>query len=133
MKYMLDTDICIYLMKKKPQEVLDRMRQIDPDDICVSSVTYAELACGVEKSAAVERNRIALILMLANIKIMPFNDHAAFEYGIVRSGLESKGQPIGPLDMMIAAHARALDLTLVTNNTREFSRVEGLKIDNWVN
>lgn len=133
MKYMLDTNICIYLIKQKPREVLEKMKQIDRDDVCISSITYSELSYGIEKSAAVERNRIALLLLLANLKILNFDDYAALEYGKVRTELEKHGKPIGALDMLIAAHAKAYDLTLVTNNTGEFSRVSGLKLDNWVN
>nr|WP_330373111.1 PIN domain-containing protein [Oribacterium sp. FC2011] len=98
----------------------------------MSSVTYAELVHGVEKSTAVEKNRLALSLMLANIEIMDFDVDATIYYGKIRANLEKKGTPIGPLDMMIADHAQSLAYTLVTNNVREFSRVEGLKIKNWI-
>ena len=131
MKYMLDTNICIYAIKHKPERVFIKLQEIDPNDVCISSVTYAELVHGVEKSAAVEKNRLALSLLLANIEIKSFDMKAADEYGKIRADLERKGTPIGPLDMMIAGHAKSLDCILVTNNEREFSRVERLEIANW--
>lgn len=131
MKYMIDTNICIYAIKHKPEKVIQKLRETDPDDICVSSVTYAELVHGVEKSAAVEKNRLALSMLLANIEIKDFGVDAANCYGKIRAALERKGTPIGPLDMMIAGHAQSLELTVVTNNMKEFSRVNNLKIENW--
>lgn len=131
MRYMLDTNICIYAIKKKPEKVLSKLKDKNPEDICISAVTYAELACGVEKSAEVERNRLALSLLLASIEILDFDSKAAEEYGSVRANLEKRGVPIGPLDMMIAGHARSLGYTVVTNNLKEFSRVDGLKTENW--
>ena len=131
MKYMLDTNICIYAIKHKPEKVFIKLKEIEPKDVCISSVTYAELVHGVEKSAAVERNRIALSLLLSNIEIISFDTYAAEEYGKIRAALEKKGTPIGPLDMMIAGHSKAAGCTLVTNNVREFVRVEGLSIENW--
>ena len=131
MRYMLDTNICIYAIRQKPEKVFSKLKKMNPADICVSAVTYAELACGVEKSAAVERNRLVLSLLLANIEILDFDSKAAEEYGRVRADLEKQGVPIGPLDMMIAGHARSLGYTVVTNNLKEFSRVSGLKTENW--
>ncbi len=131
MKYMLDTNICIYVIKHKPEKVFKKLQKINPSDVCISSVTYAELIYGVEKSAAVERNRLALSMMLSNIEIMNFGVLAATSYGMVRADLEKKGTPIGPLDMMIAGHAKSLGCTVVTNNVKEFSRVKGLKVVNW--
>lgn len=132
MRYMLDTNICIYAIKHKPEQVFMRLQEHDPAEICISSVTYAELVHGVEKSKAIEKNRLALALLLANIEIMSFDSLAAESYGKVRADLEKMGTPIGPLDMMIAGHAKALDYTVVTNNTKEFERVKGLKLENWV-
>ena len=132
MRYMLDTNICIYAIKHKPEQVFMRLQEHDPAEICISSVTYAELVHGVEKSKAIEKNRLALALLLANIEIMSFDSLAAEGYGKVRADLEKMGTPIGPLDMMIAGHAKALDYTVVTNNTKEFERVKGLKLENWV-
>lgn len=131
MKYMLDTNICIYAIKHKPEQVFIRLLEHDPSEICISSVTYAELVYGVEKSMAVDRNRLALTLLLANIEIMNFDSLAAESYGKVRADLERKGTPIGPLDMMIAGHAKALGYAIVTNNTKEFERVEGVIVENW--
>ncbi len=130
--YMLDTNICIYAIKHKPASVFMQLQKINPEDVCISSVTYAELVHGVEKSEAIERNRLALSLLLSNIEIMSFDVNAADAYGKIRADLERNGTPIGPLDMMIAGHALALGYTVVTNNTKEFSRVDGLKIVNWV-
>ena len=131
MRYMLDTNICIYAIKHKPKQVFMRLQEHDPIDICISSVTYAELVHGVEKSKAIEKNRVALALLLANIEIMNFDSLAAESYGKIRADLEKAGTPIGPLDMMIAGHAMALGYTVVTNNTKEFERVKGLKLENW--
>ena len=127
----LDTNICIYAIKHKPEQVFMRLQEHDPIDICISSVTYAELVHGVEKSKAIEKNRVALALLLANIEIMNFDSLAAESYGKIRADLEKAGTPIGPLDMMIAGHAKALGYTVVTNNTKEFARVKGLKLENW--
>ena len=131
MRYMLDTNICIYAIKHKPEQVFMRLQEHDPIDICISSVTYAELVHGVEKSKAIEKNRVALALLLANIEIMNFDSLAAESYGKIRADLEKAGTPIGPLDMMIAGHAKALGYTVVTNNTKEFARVKGSKLENW--
>ena len=131
MRYMLDTNICIYCIKNKPEKVLIRLQRHDPSEICISSVTYAELVYGVEKSQAKEKNRLALTLLLANIDILVFDDAAAETYGEVRAELEKQGTPIGSMDMMIAGHAKSLGYTIVTNNTREFDRVKGLKVENW--
>lgn len=132
MRYMLDTNICIYLIKHKPPQVFEKLQEHNPDEICISSVTYAELVHGVEKSKAVERNRLALTILLSNIEILDFDMKAAEEYGRIRADLEKKGTPIGPLDMMIAGHAKSLGYTVVTNNVGEFKRVEGLQYENWV-
>ncbi len=131
MRYMLDTNICIYAIKHKPEKVFQKLQEVDPEDVCVSSVTYAELVHGVEKSAAVDKNRLALSMLLANIEILNFDVAAADCYGKIRAGLENKGTPIGPLDMMIAGHAMSMGYSLVTNNAKEFTRVPDLKIENW--
>lgn len=117
--------------KHKTEKVFLALREVNPEDVCISSVTYAELVYGVEKSSAVEKNRIALSVMLSNIKIVDFDSKAADEYGKIRADLERKGIPIGPLDMLIAAHARSLGYMIVTNNVREFIRLEGLEVANW--
>ena len=131
MRYMLDTNICIYAIKHKPEKVFQKLQEVDPEDVCVSSVTYAELVHGVEKSAAVDKNRLAVSMLLANIEILNFDVNAANYYGKIRADLEKKGMPIGPLDMMIAGHAQSLGYTVVTNNVKEFSRVNNLRIENW--
>ena len=132
MKYMLDTNICIYIIKHQPENVIRKFMEHDPDDICISAITYAELAHGVEKSQAREKNRVALMLLLSEIQIVPFDDLAAQVYGVVKADLQKKGTLIGPMDTLIAAHAKALNLTLVTNNTKEFARVDGLELEDWV-
>ena len=131
MKYMLDTNICIYTIKHKPPEVIKAFLCHEPDDMCISSITYGELMHGVEKSQAVERNRAAITLFLSAISILPFDSDAAEEYGAVRADLERNGTPIGPMDMLIAGHARSRGLILVTNNTREFFRVNELEVEDW--
>ena len=131
MKYMLDTNICIYTIKHKPPEVIKAFLCHEPDDMCISSITYGELMHGVEKNQAVERNRAAITLFLSAISILPFDSDAAEEYGAVRADLERKGTPIGPMDMLIAGHARSRGLILVTNNTREFFRVNELEVEDW--
>ena len=131
MKYMLDTNICIYAMKHKPPEAIKNFLMHDPDDMCISAITYGELMHGVEKSQAVERNRVAVTLFLSSIDILSFDHYAAEEYGKVRADLERKGTPIGPMDMLIAAHARSEGLILVTNNTRELLRVENMEVEDW--
>ena len=131
MKYMLDTNICIYTIKHKPPEVIKAFLCHESDDMCISSITYGELMHGVEKSQAVERNRAAITLFLSAISILPFDSDAAEEYGAVRADLERKGTPIGPMDMLIAGHARSRGLILVTNNTREFFRVNELEVEDW--
>lgn len=131
MKYMLDTNICIYAIKHKPATVIKNFLNHNPDEMCISSITYAELMHGVEKSHAVERNRVAMTLFLSAITILNFDNYAAEEYGKIRTALEKKGTPIGPMDMLIAGHAKSKNLTLVTNNTREFFRVENLDVEDW--
>lgn len=131
MRYMLDTNICIYSIKHKPEQVFLRLQEHNPADICISSVTYAELVYGVEKSQAVEKNRLALTLLLSNIEILNFDALAAESYGKIRADLEKQGTPIGPLDMMIAGHAKSLGYTVVTNNTKKFKRIKDLKLENW--
>lgn len=132
MKYMLDTNICIFIIKHKPESVIKRFMELEPKDICISSITYAELVHGVEKSQAVEKNRIALTVLLSEIEIISFDSSAAQVYGMIKADLQKKGTPIGPLNTLIAAHAKSLELTLVTNNTREFARVDGLELEDWV-
>lgn len=131
MRYMLDTNICIHVIKNRPETVIQNFLKHEPTELCISSITYAELMHGVEKSQDVERNRVAMMLFLSPISILEFDNYAAEEYGKIRADLERKGTPIGPMDMLIAAHARSEGLILVTNNTREFNRVEALPVENW--
>lgn len=131
MRYMLDTNICIYAIKHKSEQAFKRLQEHDPSEICISSVTYAELVHGVEKSKSIEKNRLALALLLANIEIISFDSLAAESYGKIRADLEKAGNPIVSLDMMISGHAKSLKYTVVTNNTKEFERVQGLKLENW--
>lgn len=132
MKYMLDTNICIYIIKKKPEKVFQRFRMLKAGDVCISSITLAELEYGVQKSEYKERNSIALTCFLAPVDILAFNDMAALEYGRIRADLEKSGNAIGSYDLLIAAHCLAEDLTLVSNNTAEFQRIAGLRLENWV-
>jgi tRNA(fMet)-specific endonuclease VapC len=129
-KYLLDTNICIYIINERPMQVLDRFRRLATSELGISSVTVAELAFGVAKSGSV-RNRVALQTFLVPLEVAPFDLAAALTYGDVRAELERRGQPIGPLDMQIAAHALSLNATVVTNNEREFRKVVGLNVENW--
>jgi len=131
MRYMLDTDMCIYLVKKKPASVVRRLRRTGIGDVCISSISLSELEYGVSKSARPAQNQMALAEFLAPIEVLPYDDLAAREYGPLRAELERQGTPIGSLDTLIAAHARSLGLTLVTNNTGEFGRTPGLHVRNW--
>ena len=132
MKYMLDTNICIYLINKRPGQVFEKFKTLKVGDVCISTVTFSELMYGVRKSQHPEKNRAALSEFLSPIDIIAFDEVAADCYGEIRATLEKEGIPIGPLDMMIAAHAKSSGDVLVTNNIREFSRVKGLKIEDWV-
>lgn len=131
-QFMLDTNMVIYIIKHKPASVLERFQKHDPSEFCISAITLAEMQYGISKSSRPEKNQLALASFLSNIAVLPFEDTAAVEYGDIRAGLEKKGTPIGPNDMLIAAHARALGLTVVTNNTKEFERIPGLELENWV-
>ena len=128
---LLDTNICIYIINMRPPEVLARFREYRLGEIGVCSVVAAELAYGVTKSRSA-RNRSALEMFLAPLEVLPFDEAAVWAYGDLRASLEREGQPIGALDTMIAAHALSLDAPLVTHNTREFARVPGLRLENWV-
>jgi len=128
--YMLDTHICIYIINARPPAVLERFRRERLGSISISSVTAAELAFGVAKSGSA-RNREALEMFLAPLEVLPFDASAIWHYGDLRAALERRGEPIGALDTMIAAHAMASNTILVTNNTREFARVAGLRLENW--
>ena len=133
MRYMLDTNICIYLIKRQPREVIDKFQGIAPGEIAISSVTVAEMMYGVAKSQHKDKNKSALESFLAPLEIVDFDFKAAQHYGTVRAYLEKMGTPIGAYDLMIAAHALSLGLVLVTNNKREFQRIPDLIVENWVN
>jgi len=130
MRYLLDTNICIYIINERPIHVMARFRLERIGEIGISSLTAAELDYGVEKSGSA-RNRQALEKFLAPLEIVAFDDMAFRQYGRVRADLEKRGLPIGAMDTLIAAHALALGTILVTNNTREFERVSGLRLENW--
>ncbi|VEN75391.1 tRNA(fMet)-specific endonuclease VapC [Candidatus Desulfarcum epimagneticum] len=132
MKFMLDTNICIYIIKQKPPHVIDIFKQTEISQIGVSSITLSELTYGVSKSSKPGQNQVALAQFMAPLKILPYDDDAAQCYGDIRTHLEKKGAPIGPLDMLIAAHALSVPCALVTNNEKEFIRIPNLKIENWV-
>ena len=131
MKYMLDTNILIYAKNEDSEIAKKKFTKHEGNDICISSITLAELEYGVEKSSYIEKNRLALMKFLSKVPVIPFDDMAARHYGEIRAYLERKGNIIGANDMLIAAHARSKGLILVTNNTREFSRVPSLKLDDW--
>ena len=132
MKFLLDTNICIYIIKQKPREVLQKFNTYRVGDIGVSSITVAELEFGVQKSQFPARNQQALTQFLLPLKIVDFDRAAAIVYGNIRAKLEKQGTPIGSLDTLIAAHAVSLDVTLITNNVKEFNRISNLQLENWV-
>jgi len=131
-RMMLDTNICIYIIKQKPLSVKQKFESFDIGELCISSITVAELMYGVYKSQQLERNLQALERFLMPFEVLEFDFSAAAAYGKIRAALEKKGQVIGGLDMQIAGHAISLDMTVVTNNIKEFERVDGLMLENWV-
>lgn len=132
MKYLLDTNICVYLVKQKPLQVLQKFHTLMAGDIGISTICVAELQFGVSRSSNPAQNQQALNSILSSLLVMPFDQSAAVSYGQIRTHLERRGVPIGPFDTMVAAHALSLGVTLVTNNEREFHRVPGLQVENWV-
>ncbi len=131
LKYMLDTDICIYVIKRKPPH-LKRIFNACVGQLCISSISYGELICGAEKSQATERNLRELQGFVARLEVLSFDSAAAQQFGQVKAELELSGGVIGAYDMMIAGQARSHGLILVTNNTREYMRVQGLRVENWL-
>jgi tRNA(fMet)-specific endonuclease VapC len=129
--FLLDTNICIYLIKNRPQKVLERFRQYTPKEIAISSITVFELEYGIQKSRYPEQSRKALSKFLLPLNIVMFDEDAASESANIRAELEKKGTPIGPFDLLIAGIARSMDMTLITNNIKEFNRVKKLKLENW--
>lgn len=132
MKYLLDTNICIALIRQKPKEIIEQLTSHRPGDIGISTITIAELIHGAQKSKQIEQNMTALDQFLLPLEIADFDQSAAIAYGHIRTYLENKGILIGSMDMLIATHALSLDVALVTNNTREFKRIPDLKIEDWM-
>ena len=130
--YLLDTNICIYIIKKKQADVLKILKTKSKKDIYVSSITIAELEYGIAKSQFPEKNKIALIEFLSIFNILLFNDNDAVTFGEIKNELEKEGKLIGPMDLLLAAQAKSKKLIMVTNNIKEFERVKGLKVENWV-
>jgi tRNA(fMet)-specific endonuclease VapC len=131
-RYLLDTNICIYIQRHKPQEVLARFQRLKPGDAAISVITWGELLYGAEKSQQRKKALQLLEELKTFVPVLPIPDNAGNIYGVIRALLESKGKPIGNNDLWIAAHAKAAALTLVTNNQREFQKVPGLKVQNWI-
>ena len=130
-RYMLDTDTCSYIIKRSKQNLLDRLQEVRPADVCISVITKSELLFGAEISPRPHHDRAALDVFFAHAEVLDFTDEAALHYAQIRADLKRRGQMIGANDLFIAAHARSLGLTLVTNNVVEFERVANLKIENW--
>jgi len=131
LRYMLDTDTCSYVMKRSNQVVLKRLQEVPVSDVCISVITKSELLFGVEISPRRQQDEAALNAFLAYVDVLDFPDEAAAHYAKIRADLKKSGTMIGANDLFIAAHARSLGLTLVTNNTHEFGRVQDLMLDNW--
>jgi len=130
--YLLDTNICIYIINKRPEQVVKKIKKLKPNQVKISSISLGELEYGVSKSKFRDQNRKALIDFVSAFDIVDFNDNDAEVYGLLRADLEKKGQVIGPYDMQIAAQAITRDLILVTNNTDEFCRILNLKVEKWI-
>ena len=132
MNFLIDTNICIYIMNKRPPEVIHRFKNIEVGQIGISTITVSELNYGASKSNLRKQNFKRLEEFLAPFEIIPYSQSASKYYGEIRSRLENQGNVIGPLDLLIAAHALSKNLTLVTNNEKEFKRIKSLKVENWV-
>ncbi len=131
MNYLIDTNICIYVMNKRPPEVIQKFKNTEIGQISISSITVSELYYGVFKSKLQKENSNRLEEFLTPFEILAYDENASKFYGAIRSKLENQGSVIGPLDMLIAAHALSNDMVLVTNNEKEFKRIPSLKIENW--
>lgn len=129
--YLLDTNICIYAIKKKPIQVLENIKEKSKKGLYISSLTIAELEYGIENSIRIEENRLSLLKFISIFNILPFDDMDAIPYGKLKAKLRKSGNLIGPIDMFLAAQALSRDFILVTNNTNEFMRIEGLKLEDW--
>ncbi len=132
MHYLLDTNICIYLIKKRPPEVLEQFSRHTPEDVAISTITFFELMYGAQKSHSMQRAQDALAAFILPLTLLDVDRPAAAEAAVIRAKLESIGTPIGPYDLLIAGLARSRNMTLVTNNTKEFDRIDGLQVENWV-
>jgi tRNA(fMet)-specific endonuclease VapC len=132
MKYLLDTNICIYIINKRPASVLEIIRSKNQDEISISSITVAELNYGAERSRNPHQNRIAIFEFLIPFSLLDFDQRAASYYGEIRKKLERRGTPIEPMDLLLASQARAYDLIFVTNNIKDFNRVDNLHLENWL-
>ena len=130
-RYMLDTDMCSYIIKEHPESVRQRFQKLAMEQLCISVVTYAELIYGVERSSSKRINRPVIEDFVRHLDVMSWDNEAANQYGVIRAELEAAGTLIGAMDMMIAAHAKSIKAVLVTNNQKHFTKVKGLKIDNW--
>jgi len=130
-RYMLDTDTCSYIMRRSPESVIKKLAKVPVSDVCISVITKSELLYGVEISPKRRQDEAALAAFLRYVEVLDFPDIASSHYAKIRADLKTRGTMIGANDLLIAAHARSLGLTLVTNNTREFRRVRNLDIDNW--
>lgn len=131
-RYMLDTDMCSYIIKEHPESVRQRFQGLAMEQLCVSVITYAELIYGVERSSSRRVNRPIIEDFVRYLDVLNWGTEAADEYGLIRAELEAAGTPIGAMDMMIAAHAKSIKAVLVTNNQNHFTKVSGLSTDNWI-
>jgi len=130
--YLLDTNICSYFISKRYPSVTQQLRDKDPRTIFISSIVAGELAYGAAHSVRVESNRVNLDLFLSNMQVLPWDDQAIWQFGFQKSRLRKLGTPISEIDLLLGSQALALDYVFVTNNTKEFERIEGLKLENWV-
>ena len=131
-RYMLDTNMCSYIIKERPVSVLQHFQELNIESICISIVSYAELMYGVERSSSKRINHSVIRDFTRYLDVISWDIGAADEYAVLRTDLEAKGTPIGAMDMMIAAHSKSLNTVLVTNNQKHFMKVKGLLIENWI-
>ena len=129
--FLLDTNICIFAINKKSENVIKKIHEKSVNGIYISSITIAELEYGVQNSTQIDKNKLALLKFISIFNVIDFSDHDATVYGNMKTLLRKKGKLFGPLDMLIAAHALSRELILVTNNTTEFEKVEGLRLEDW--
>ena len=132
MQYLLDTNILIYIIKQKPPSVAKRFAQLKPEDIATSSIVISELMYGAAKSQYSTKSKQAIVQVVSMLTVLPYDDRVADDYADIHAMLERQGSIIGAMDLLIAAHARSLSLTLVTNNLKEFERVPDLSVENWI-